>query len=286
MTKVSVVIPTFNRSEFLNHAIQSVLDQTFQDFEIIVVDDGDISSAPVVEKFSDSRITYIQHQTPRRGGSAARNTGIKVASAPLVAFLDDDDTWVPEKLQLQYDALRDSDSNVGFCFSGIKKLELSGISKTSVEEGLSDLHITALTRFKGYMTSTLLIKKNVFDVIGFFDEHLPSHQEAELVLRMSQQFKGIGLNKPLATINMLPHEHVGGDIERRIKGRELLLQKHAELFSRYPQKLAKHYFWIGLWYRDIKKYNRAREYFKKSLKLQFNFRVIGHLLSVSLKDFL
>ncbi|MEK7613553.1 MAG: glycosyltransferase [Patescibacteria group bacterium] len=286
MTKVSVVIPTFNRSEFLKHAIQSVLDQTFQDFEIIVVDDGDIDSASVVEKFSDSRITYIQHQTPRRGGSAARNTGIKVASAPLVAFLDDDDTWVPEKLQLQYDAFRDSDSNVGFCFSGIKKLESSGMSETTVEEGLSDLHITALTRFKGYMTSTLLIKKNVFDVIGFFDERLPSHQEAELVLRISQKFKGIGLNKPLATVNMLPHEHIGGDIERRIKGRELLLEKHSELFSQHPRLLAKHYFWIGLWYRDLKQYKRAREYFEKSLKFEFNARVVGHFLSVSLKEFL
>jgi len=79
MLKVSVVIPTHNRPELLKRAIKSVLNQTYQDFEVIIVDDGDISAEDVVKSFSNSRIKYIKHKIPHKGGSAARNTGIKAA---------------------------------------------------------------------------------------------------------------------------------------------------------------------------------------------------------------
>src|SRR5688572_28062706 len=92
---VSVVIPVYNRPDAVRRAIQSVLGQTDQDFEIIVVDDGSTEAvAAAVASIPDRRVRLIRHDR-NRGGSAARNTGIRASKAPLVAFLDSDDEWMP-----------------------------------------------------------------------------------------------------------------------------------------------------------------------------------------------
>src|SRR5690348_13147078 len=105
MAPVSVIIPTHNRSDFLRNAITSVLNQTYQDFEIIVVDDGSTdNTSEVVANFSDERITFIRHDT-NKGGSAARNTGILASKCDYIAFLDDDDEWLPDKLRKQMEIL-------------------------------------------------------------------------------------------------------------------------------------------------------------------------------------
>src|SRR5262245_46961170 len=105
MPKVSVIIPTHNRADFLRDAIFSVLNQTFQDFEIIVVDDASTdNTSEVIGAFNDERIRYLRHDT-NKGGSAARNTGILNSQCDYIAFLDDDDQWLPEKLAKQVDTL-------------------------------------------------------------------------------------------------------------------------------------------------------------------------------------
>ena len=104
--KVSVVIPVFNRPAAVRRAIESVLAQTCQDFEIIVVDDGSTDETPaVVAGLADPRMTLIQHEG-NRGGSAARNTGLRAASAEYVAFLDSDDEWLPRKLERQLEVFQ------------------------------------------------------------------------------------------------------------------------------------------------------------------------------------
>lgn len=100
MSKVSVIIPTYNRAELIIETIQSVLDQTFDDFEIIVVDDGSTDNTKqVVDGFKDSRIKYIYQEN--RGVANARNNGIKASSGEYIAFLDSDDMWLPENLELK-----------------------------------------------------------------------------------------------------------------------------------------------------------------------------------------
>ena len=108
---VSVVIPTYNRADLIYRAVDSVRLQTYQNWEIIVVDDcsqEDIAGA--VQKINDDRITFIRHNT-NKGGSEARNTGIKQAKGEYVAFLDSDDIWLPQKLELQLKAIVEADVN-------------------------------------------------------------------------------------------------------------------------------------------------------------------------------
>src|SRR3989442_437688 len=103
MSKVSVIIPTYNRAEFLGLALTSVLNQTFQDFEILIIDDNSQDSTQeVVTNFGDERIKYIRHDVNKRV-AAARNTGVANSNGEYIAFLDDDDEWFPDKLQIQLD---------------------------------------------------------------------------------------------------------------------------------------------------------------------------------------
>ncbi|MEK7118124.1 MAG: glycosyltransferase family A protein [Patescibacteria group bacterium] len=278
MPKVSVVIPTHNRPELLPRAIRSVLAQTYQDFEIIVVDDGLKERAEnVVVMFNDPRIRYLKNE-PSLGGGGARNRGITEARGEFVAFLDDDDEWLPEKLQIQMSVFEKAPQDVGFCFSSVVNVYGDHEETTEAKEGVFDFSRVALARFKGFLTSTLVVRKNVFDEVGGFDESLPSHQEPELIIRITRKYRGVGINRPLVRMNMAPREHIGGNLERRVRGREMILTKHAALYKGKPGLLARHHFQIGLWCRDAGDRNKARGYFGKAFRLSGNLRYLLHAL--------
>lgn len=117
MPKVSVIIPTYNRARYLHRAIQSVLDQRFPDLEIIVVDDASTDdTAQVIEGFRDPRIRYFRHNTNRRE-AASRNTGVQNAVGDYIAFLDDDDVWLPDKLAIQVNLLDISSLKIGAVYT-------------------------------------------------------------------------------------------------------------------------------------------------------------------------
>jgi glycosyltransferase involved in cell wall biosynthesis len=265
MPKVSVIIPTHNRPELLRKTLTSVLAQTYQDFEVIVVDDGLLErSDKVIASFDDLRIKYIQHET-ERGGSAARNTGIRAASGVFIAFLDDDDEWLPKKLQIQMDVFENTPPDVGFCFSAVTNIKDGRKEDTTVPNGIGNYFARALARFSGVLTVTLIVKKYVFDDVGLFDEKFPSAQEAELVIRITKKYKGLGINKPLVMVDMSgTHIQIGSDIKRVISGREMLLEKHKEDFKKSKKTLAKQYFGLGLLYRDNSQFEKAQELFKKA----------------------
>src|SRR3989344_3645191 len=280
MPKVSVIIPTHNRPELLKRAVNSVLSQTYTDLEIVVVDDGlEKRADETVNNFDDSRLKYIQH-SEEKGGSVARNTGIKSASGEFIAFLDDDDEWVPYKLATQMAQFESTPHDVGFCFSAVENVYSDRKYVTTVPSGIGDYHELALSYFKSLLTVTLVVKKYVFEELGVFDEQFPSHQEADLMIRVTEKFKGLGINQSLVRVAVGGHNQVGGSLKRRILGREMLLAKHMEEFKKDKKLLADQNFGLGLMYRDNAQFAKARDMFDQAVRNNFSMRYFLHRLSM------
>ncbi|MBD3311260.1 MAG: glycosyltransferase [Candidatus Magasanikbacteria bacterium] len=282
--KVSVIIPTYNRPEFIDKAIKSVLNQTYQDFEVIVVDDGTrVRAEDVVKKIKDNRVVYIKHPE-NRGGGAARNTGIKKSRGEYVAFLDDDDEWLPEKLEIQMKEFEKAGDDVGFCFSSVINKTKEGDKTKEVYDGIKNFHEDVLRNFKGFLTVTLIIKRKVFDEVGGFDERFPSHQEPDLIIRVTKKYRGLGVNKPLVKVNMMgDHDHIGANLDKRIAGRRMILNKYLGEFKKKPRFLAKHYFQLAIFLRDDGEIEEASEFFKKAWKTNFHWRYFAHYVVMKIK---
>lgn len=280
MHTVSVVIPTHNRPELLKRALSSVYAQTYTDFEVIVVDDGDKPRAyDVLGKYlSRQNFAYLETEKDT-GGSATRNVGIKHAKGEYIAFLDDDDEWLPKKLEMQVPLLKETSSKVGFVFCAINNIHRDGkIETTPVNPDTRDYSTIALIRFNGFMTSGLVVRRAVFDEVGMFDESLPSHQEADLILRIAQKYEGIGLKEAYVHMRVSStDDHIGGNVGRRIAGREMVLAKHKEIFLKNPELLARHYFWLALQYREDGQYKKYVEACLASLGYQITLRQVFHL---------
>lgn len=115
--KVSVIIPTYNRAHIISRAIQSVLDQTYQDLEIIIVDDGSTDNTEsVIKSFNDKRIIYNKSNNKNKGVASARNIGVKLSRAEYIAFQDSDDVWYPYKLEKIMKVIEDH-RNIDFIYS-------------------------------------------------------------------------------------------------------------------------------------------------------------------------
>lgn len=196
MIKVSVVIPTYKRSEDICRAVDSVLSQTIDSFEVIVVDDNGVGTpdgektAQMMSRYSDdARVVYCRHET-NKNGSAARNTGIAVARGKYVAFLDDDDTFRPERLERMYDRMETLDDTWGACYTGYVKHMADGTLQYSAERNEGDLFVQALMRALYIGTgSNLFFRKSVVDEIGFFDESFRRNQDLEYLVRVLKKYK-------------------------------------------------------------------------------------------------
>lgn len=197
MATVSVVIPTYNHAESLPRAVNSVLNQTHEDLELIVVDDGSTDQTQAaMDDFSDSRITYTRHNS-NRGGSAARNTGLELSSGEFIAFLDADDEWKKQKLDIQVRYLRSLPDEWGACYCGANLIR-SGVTgelrdtiisylstETTKREGGPELIPSIITRsFSLGGSSTLMITSEVATQLNGFDESFDRYQDLEFLIRL------------------------------------------------------------------------------------------------------
>ena len=283
--KVSVVIVTYNRPDFIGKAIQSVVDQTFQDFEILVVDNGvDKPAKDLVESFKDNRIKYLL-QSKNTGCAGGKNIGIKNMKGEFVAFLDDDDVWLPGKLELQMDVFTEN-PEAGFCFTAVTQVFDHGARDSKVPEGVGNYYEKALQKFSLFLSVTLVIKKVVLDDVGLIDKTLPSCDEAELMIRISKKYKGVGINKPLVRVMSLSsHQQMGRNRQIRIDGREMLFERYKKEYEERPNIFARHLFILAQAYRDSGQYSEAKSTFKKSYGIKFRFKTFIHYLSMYFKGF-
>lgn len=181
---VSVVLPTYNRVHLLPKAIEGVINQEYENWELIIVDDASVDTTKeVIEKYHDRRICYY-HLDENRGANYCRNFGVRRASGRYIAFLDSDNFWEKDKLNLQVEKLYNSKENVAivFCRQKVygKESECFVPECGFIEEDIGD------TLYKRNIidTNTVLIKKECFEDAGGFDERMPRLQDWELFFRV------------------------------------------------------------------------------------------------------
>ena len=261
MVKVSIIIPTFNRANLITRALESVFKQTISDYEIIIIDDGSTDNTKDVLKPFQDRIRYVYQQN--KGISAARNLGITMAQGQYIAFLDSDDTWIPEKLALQAQVL-DENPTVGIVYSKMVKINEQGQPCGMKPENPTGRNFKELLEIGGDIpTSTVFTRKACFDKAGLFDENLPMMEDFEMWLRIAKHYDIYEIaDKTLST-----YYHHGQQITKNtIVVYESLIKLRQKFLKLYPneapvkkikQQIAESHYTLSRSYFDSHYYDLA-----------------------------
>ena len=203
MSKVSIIIPTYQRAHFVVNAIRNAQAQTYQDIEIIVVNDGSTDeTATVLAEFSE-QIVLIHHQE-NRGLSAALNTGIRASTGQYIAYLDDDDLWLPEKLEKQVRYLEEH-PNIGLLYSdGFYFSEKAGLFPTTCFRNFHPFvaQVPSTLLLVNYVPGhTVIVRRACFDEVGLYDESLRAAEDYDMWLRIFEKYDVAFLQEPLASFS-------------------------------------------------------------------------------------
>ena len=314
--QVSVVIPTHNRSKLIKETIESVLSQTYKEFEIIVVDNGSTDDTrEVVCSIDDERIRYY-YQENTGSPTKPRNRGIQLAKGKYIAFLDSDDLWLPEKLEKQIPIL-DNHPEVGLVYSDAYKVDSGEIIGRVFEDVKPCRGNIFPELFLGNFISclTVVVRKTVLDKVGIFNPDFAIAQDYDLFLRIARFFKVEYVDLPLAKYRVHP-----GNLSRnsslvfreQFEILEKCLKRYPELkdilkgklyppppsspsrgeeigrgnfeipYNKIRRRFAKLHYSLGRTYQMQKEFSQSRKEFLKAIRLgPFNLKAeIFWLLSL------
>jgi glycosyltransferase involved in cell wall biosynthesis len=245
--RVSVVIPSYNRGATLGRAIHSVLQQDFRDLELIVADDGSTDQTKsVIAGFQDPRLRYIRR--PQRGGAgAARNTGIEHARAPLIAFLDSDDEWLPERLTKTVHALESAAPETELCLCALLRWNGRDVVYSPARDrmGTRKGHFRKDILFHNFaLTSTWLVRRSAFTRVGGFDEQLRSLVDWEWLVRYSVAGKVVLLDLPLVVVYQSP-DSISAHGPNYARSMQRLIELHGPSLAQQPGALANWHYVRG-----------------------------------------
>ena len=270
MFNISIIIPTYNRKSFLIHAINSVLNQTYQNLELIIIDDGSSDKTENIVKKKYPKIKFYKQKN--KGVSAARNKGIKMASCKWIAFLDSDDRWHPRKLENQINYLL-AHPRYKICHTDeiwIRKgIRINQHKKHKKYGGHIFNKCLDLCRIS---PSSVIIHKDIFNKVGLFNEKLPVCEDYDLWLRIAEKFPVLYLDEKLTIkygghLNQLSKKYWGMDrfriiaLENIIK-KNFLLKKNKLLVKKILKKK------INIYLQGLKKRNKKKEiiYYENKVK--------------------
>lgn len=282
---ISVIVPTHNRDNLLLRALNSIINQSYQNFEVLVIDDiGNNSTKRVVDSLNDKRFIYIRNDI-KNGATYSRNIGIKNAKGQYIAFLDDDDEWYPNKLQLQLNLF-------------LKNTTL-GVVYGKLDINIPSLNITYATKpqKKGFIYNELLIENYVggtiipmlnLNVISkeecFFDVDFPAREEYDLWIRLAKKYQFDFVDEVLAVAYTdFNEKRISSNIDSYEKGIELLDLKYQEEIKKldsYTKQNRKIFQLKFLAAQAIKVNNTniAREKYFNVLKLKFSIKNLAFYL--------
>ena len=186
MPTVSVIIHTYNNEKFIAETVESVLNQTYKDYEIVVVDDGSVDGTRDALKPYMQKIRY--HYKENGGIASAKNAGIKLSQTEYVAFLDHDDLWVPDKLQLQMEHFSEN-PQIGLVYAKYTSFRDGKELRTKPEKGYSGWIFKELLSKSFIQTSTVVVKRECLDAVGPYDETFSLGDEYDMFLRIARKFQ-------------------------------------------------------------------------------------------------
>ncbi len=223
-TLVSVIIPSYNRANYLPLAVDSILAQSYSVFEIVIVDDGSSdNTVEVVQSFGDKVRFY---QQAHQGVSAARNCGLAQARGDVIAWLDADDLWEPEFLASTVPLL-ESDPMLDGVYAGSAHVDEAGnlLSQMSIKTVPPQQLFSALVEDDFVLTPTVVVRKRCFDEVGPFDTQFRICEDYDMWLRLAEQFSIIGLPRPLVRVRVHGGNTIGS-MNMLLHYRMLIVHKH------------------------------------------------------------
>jgi glycosyltransferase involved in cell wall biosynthesis len=232
---VSVVITTYNRPSYLRKAVESVLDQTYDEIELVVVDDH--SNTPASEAVagvdveSISAFHCVRHEE-NRGANAARNTGIRTASGEYIAFLDDDDRWKPEKVERQVRTFESAGESVGVVYTGIESIRAEG-RKTSIPPAVErDMTRVLLCRNVVGTMSVVMVRADIAKATPL-DERFPAWADLEWYINLSRKTGFERIAEPLVVYDFTSHDRLSDDFEKKRDSYELFIERFEPVAAEY-----------------------------------------------------
>lgn len=274
MPMFSVILPTFNRARYVEEALLSVFQQTINDYEILVVDDGSTDETKTILEKHLPRIHYV-HQA-NQGRSGARNTGLKLSRGKWIAFLDSDDRWFPDKLERQLRYLEEN-PDVAMVHGHVEVIGEKGESLPAMTAGHQKLWERANSRPTSYekwalecrcLLSTVVIRRSCFDNIGNFDWRLKANEELDLYLRIAAAYNvGFIRGNPLSYYRVHPQNSGNENLS---VGNIQVAKKHIAILNDPPfgvrAPLARRNFRLSISrnYFQIQDKKKARKHFLKA----------------------
>ena len=275
---VSVIIPVRNREKLLNGAVRSVLSQTHQDFEIIIVDDGSTDATPKLVGIlaeQDRRIHYLQHDT-NRGAQAARNTGIRAAKGDWIAFLDSDDQLLSDSLRVRLRLAKEKGIHVVHSECVVLNPGAGEPKRYGIPPMQGRIYKELLGRC-GPTFPGLLVSKEALTRIGYLDETIMSHQEWDTAIRLAKYYEFGFVPEPTFIYDRCFADSISKNLIRQAEGYEQVFTKHFWPIFRFlgPKALVRHYKRAGRLYFVAKdEDNRRRCSTRAFLLWPFQWRTI------------
>lgn len=289
---ISVIITTYKRDDkYISRAIESVRNQTIENIEIIIVDDNGEGTpyqqmvSELLRDFSnDNRIVYLPNTT-NQGAQVSRNNGIEVSKGKFIAFLDDDDEWLPDKLEQQLNVFTSSnDKNLGLVYCDYYVVNQLGnkevIKKIDVPLYEDKRAFVELLRIN-YIASTSfpLIKKDCFKKVGLFDTNLKASQDYDMWVRIVKEYSINRVDKPLVKYYKHNDERITSDFRKKELAEKAFLNKHMNHLKEDNKAVSDKYKKIGIYLMKQQKNREAREYFIKSIiKYPVGVRIYKYII--------
>lgn len=240
---ISVLIPTYNRANMVVEAIQSVLIQSYQDFEIVVVDDGSTDDTKArIDEIGDQRIRYYYQENTGRPG--ARNHTLRLAQGQYLTFLDSDDLYLPEKLRVQV-AFMEANPHIGMSYTQTERVMADGTPVDVLSSRHSGWVHRQLIRHCSIATPSVMLRREVVERVGDFDAI--RMEDIDYWIRVAEHFEVAFIPQTLVQVRLKQGENLVRDPELVLKHQPYIVRKNSTAYSAYYRRrvLSKIYFSIS-----------------------------------------